>query len=219
MRLWFFSDTHTRHNYLQPPKNIDVAIFCGDEANHFDPVKNEIEARPFFEWYSKLEADYKLYLPGNHSVAVENGLIVPEDYNLINIHHRSIGIGGLYIYGNATTPRYGQSGAYMMKRNRTALVWDNIPDVDILVTHGPPKGILDRTRDRDTNELIQVGDSSLYNRVIEMQPKIHAFGHLHSENGIYNRGVFSYNNTQFINCACWNHKENEFYNGIIYDIN
>ena len=217
MIIWLFSDTHCRHKYLKPPK-ADLAIFCGDEANHFDPIQNEIEARPFFEWYSKVDIQHKLYIPGNHSTAVEAGLIETDDYGILNINNAIIDLYGYRIYGNATTPRYGKSGAYMMKRNRTSLVWDNIPDCDILVTHGPPQGILDLTTNLE-GDLVQVGDKSLYNRVVEMQPKMHCFGHIHKEKNFHNRGIFSYNDTNFINCACWSHRTNEFDQGIIYDIN
>ena len=56
-----------------------------------------------------------------------------------------------------------------------------MPDVDILITHSPPKYILDIAKKPD----IHVGCSALYERVIKMKPKFHIFGHIHESGGIF----------------------------------
>lgn len=218
MKIWFISDTHCLHDYLiMPELGIDVVIHCGDEANKSDPVFNEIESRKFFEWYRYLPILHKIFVPGNHSTAIQAGLIRPEEYPEIKflIHEETV-IDGIRIFGTPYTPTYGTSWAYMKKRNRMDLVWQSVPECDILVTHGPPKGILDLTINKK-NKLVQVGCKSLYNRVMQIQPKIHAFGHVHDE-GKHNYGIYQWFNTDFINCACWDHKKTKFYNGILRSI-
>jgi hypothetical protein len=41
----------------------------------------------------------------------------------------------------------------MKKRTQLDVVWQSVPDdVDILITHGPPKGVLDLTHDIEAKE-------------------------------------------------------------------
>lgn len=217
MKIWFISDTHTHHNLLKVPK-VDMVIHCGDESNHFNPHLNQHEALNFFAWYRELPIKHKIYVPGNHSTAVYAGLVNQFCYPEIKfLIHESYEIEGLKIFGSPYTPLFGE-WAYMKKRNRMQQVWDSVPECDILVTHGPPKGILDLTRDLQTKELVQVGCKSLLNKVIELRPKIHAFGHVHQETGCNNVGIFEVNQTKFINAACLNHHSKEVYNGHIIEI-
>lgn len=217
MKIWFISDTHTFHRNLIIP-NVDLIIHSGDEANKANPYENELESRNFFEWYRTLKP-HKIFVPGNHSTAIANGLVKPDEYPEVEflIHQETI-FNGLKIFGSPWTPSYGNSWAYMRKRNQMSVVWENVPKVDILVTHGPPKSILDLTRDRDTEEIVQVGCKSLYNKVMEIQPQIHSFGHIHEETEFRNSGMLQLKHTTFINAACLNHKQNLFYNGFVLEI-
>lgn len=218
MKIWFISDTHTHHKLLNIPE-VDMVIHCGDESNHFNPAINQHEALDFFDWYSNLPIDYKLYIPGNHSTAVHEGLIDLDMFPIIPLLHEMTIIEGISIFGSPYTPSFGRSGAYMRKRNRMQAVWENLPKTDILITHGPPKGILDLTRDKDTKELVQAGCKSLYNKVMELKPKIHAFGHFHQEQGCNNTGIFcDTSNIKFINAACLNHHTQEVYSGHIIEM-
>ncbi|QDV24527.1 metallophosphoesterase [Aureliella helgolandensis] len=70
MKIWSISDTHNEHLGLQVP-DVDLVIHCGDESTHGKAVLNEPEARRFFDWYAGLGIATKVYVPGNHSLAVE----------------------------------------------------------------------------------------------------------------------------------------------------
>jgi Icc-related predicted phosphoesterase len=50
--------------------------------------------------------------------------------------------------------------------------------VDLLVTHSPPLGILDKTS-KDKS----VGSPALRKRVAQIKPKLHIFGHIHESHG------------------------------------
>jgi hypothetical protein len=57
--------------------------------------------------------------------------------------------------------------------------WNAIPDaIDILVTHTPPLGYLDQTRNGS-----HVGCPALAKRIQDIQPKVSIFGHIHESNG------------------------------------
>jgi len=92
----------------------------------------------------------------------------------------------------------------MKSRDEMDIVWDSIPnDVDILISHGPPKGVLDVTRDIESKKPIHVGSKSLMRQITErIRPTFHAFGHIHDESGHRNYGMVTRGKTKFINCSC-----------------
>lgn len=52
-------------------------------------------------------------------------------------------IEGVRIFGSPYTP-YFVGNAFQYPLNREKIIWNCIPDkLDLLVTHGPPAGILD----------------------------------------------------------------------------
>src|SRR5690606_32317587 len=60
-----------------------------------------------------------------------------------------------------------------------AAKWALIPDdTDVLVTHGPPHGILDRTYDHEP-----VGCEQLRIALGRVRPRVHVFGHIHEGYG------------------------------------
>lgn len=52
--------------------------------------------------------------------------------------------------------------------------WSIGKDVDIVMTHGPPLGVLDYTDSK-----VRAGSSSLFRAVARAQPRLHCFGHIH----------------------------------------
>jgi Icc-related predicted phosphoesterase len=78
----------------------------------------------------------------------------------------------------------------MRDRNKLDRFWrDAIHDnTDIVVTHGPPKGILDKSENRD-GLMECCGDKSLLNKILEVQPAYHLFGHIHNGGNIVNAGL------------------------------
>ena len=63
------------------------------------------------------------------------------------------------------------------------------PEVDILVTHTPPLGVLDQ------DGPVAHGCSDLAAAVARLKPKYHVFGHIHSHHGMVKYGA-----TNYINC-------------------
>lgn len=204
MRCWFISDTHTHHALLRIPADIDAVVHCGDESESGNEWFNEPEAREFFDWYSDLQIPNKIFVPGNHSTAVEKGIVQPHEYP--NIHfliHSQVQIQNVSFFGTPFTPKFF-NWSYMREREALDAVWQTIPDkVDVLISHGPPKGILDVTRDMNSHMPIHVGSKSLTRHVTErIKPLIHAFGHIHDEKGIKNCDIKLETGITFVNCSC-----------------
>ena len=58
--------------------------------------------------------------------------------------------------------------------------WARIPEgLDILITHGPPLGILDHSPGSERRE----GCPELLEAVLEAKPRLHMFGHIHAGYG------------------------------------
>ncbi len=220
MKIWFISDTHTQHDLLQVPSELDAVVHCGDESNSGFPALNEPEAHAFFEWYSAIPVPLKVYVPGNHSTAVEQGLIRPESYPDVRfLIHEQFEYENLVFFGSPYTPQFAD-WAYMKPRRDLAPIWKTIPEqIDILITHGPPKGIFDMTKDFETGESIHVGSQSLMRQVEErIRPKLHSFGHIHDERGIRNYGMSERSGIQFINCSCCDNLGRLRNNGFVVNI-
>lgn len=215
VKIWCISDTHCQHRGLSVPESIDVVIHAGDEATSRNLTQNMIECIDFMDWWENLPIPVKCFSPGNHSLAIQAGYSVPE----FTYTHESVDVNGTKAFMSPYTPAWGNSWAYMRKRGRMSEVWDSVPEgIDILVTHGPPKGILDITRDRDSGALIQVGCSALRKRVEAIKPKLHVFGHIHDERGVSNYGKYERDGTVYVNCAVCEQRGGLRHNGIIIDL-
>lgn len=191
LKIWHISDTHVLHDKLIMPKDIDLVIHTGDASNQRDPFRNEAEVMSFLEWYSELPIEHKVFCAGNHDTSIEKGLIkkdLMEEMGITYLYCDSTEIKGLKIWGAPYVPTYGD-WAFMKARGKIYMVWDQIPeDTDILITHGPPKGILDLTYRRD-NAVDVCGDSSLLKRVMKLDLKLMCFGHIHNCKDLTNAGI------------------------------
>jgi len=204
MRILHISDTHTYHDLLKIPPGIDMIIHSGDCSNPRDPYNNESEVRDFIDWYKEIPVKHKIYVAGNHDTSIEKGLVTKDDFKnagIIYLENESVVIDGIKIFGSPHTPNFG-NWAFMKERNKLERFWRLAidEDVNIVVTHGPPKGILDKSYDRENN-LECCGDKSLLNRILEVQPTYSLFGHIHNCKDIVNAGVqkLSVCNTFFSN--------------------
>jgi Icc-related predicted phosphoesterase len=210
MTILVISDTHGKHSrldqYLFDPefiKDVDLIIHAGDASNTKTNAINNNELRDFFEWYSDINIPTKIFVPGNHDTSWEAGMIKEYEYPDINVlNHESIVIDDIKIFGSPYTPTYGTGWAYNKARHKIGEYWSEIPsNTDILVTHGPPKGILDLTH-LNGSTFESVGCKSLLNKVFTLDNlKYHLFGHIHDEKYIINSGYRIINNTVFINAS------------------
>lgn len=186
MRFVAVSDTHGCHRQLDLPRG-DVFLHAGDICDR----GNREHAIDFFRWVDEIDFEYKVMVWGNHDFDFETGeTVLPTSAdghddlaNKINLlNESSIQIGGTTIFGVSTTAS---------KRSEN---WEGIPDgTDILVTHRPPRGILDKTPVRG-----QQGSGRLAKRIREVRPRVHLFGHIHRGYGTTVIGE-----TKFINASLY----------------
>jgi len=208
MKIWFISDTHNHHDLLTIP-DVDMVIHGGDVTSSKDPNNNAIELANFIDWYKSINIKHKIFIAGNHDVTLERNLSSVDLTGLIYLENSLVEIEGIKIYGSPITPEFGHDWAFNVPRIDIMTKWEKIPiDTTILVTHGPPKGILDLTQydSRDTadgKQFFQCGCESLLQTVRKIQPMYHIFGHIHTEKNCPNSGMLKIQNcdTTFVNAA------------------
>jgi Icc-related predicted phosphoesterase len=128
-------------------------------------------------------------------------MVTPADFakaGIIYLENASTTIDGIKFWGSPHTPTFG-NWAFMKKREKINLVWQNIPDdTDILIVHGPPKGILDHSYNRE-GVYERCGCSALRKHVLNrIKPKLMCFGHIHNSEDIINQGTLILNQHQTI---------------------
>lgn len=206
MKIWHISDTHGYHSLLFVPKDINMVIHSGDFSDKGDVYKNEPETRDFLRWYGNLEIKHKILIAGNHDAfAFINGREFKDlckYYGIIYLENTDVIIDGIKIFGTPISPTYG-NWYFMKSRDKMDRVWSNLgTDIDILVTHTPPKGILDMSFNRNSRELERCGCNALRKHILErIKPKLNLFGHIHNCEDLLNAGVMklSAHDTQFSN--------------------
>jgi Icc-related predicted phosphoesterase len=191
------SDLHGHYPELEGG---DLLIIVGDltAQDHYG------EYDEFFDWLEDQKYIKKILIAGNHDNRLEevvNDHVSQEDVSYLcdsgtefeyeedNIEREMCGLHPsdekkLKIWGSPWTMRFEGMNPHCMAftvENKWDLErkWALIPkDIDILVTHSPPHGILDRTIRGD-----KVGCPYLYISVHEIKPKLHVFGHIHEAYG------------------------------------
>ena len=197
MKIWHISDTHTYHGLLKVPEDIDMVIHSGDATNPRDPYVSEQEMLNFISWFGSLPIKHKVFVAGNHDLCIERNLVTKIDFmknGIVYLENDYAEVEGIKIWGSPFTPTFGQGWAFNKKRSALHDIWKEIPDdVDIVVVHGPPKGILDLAY-HQLNCIEFCGDEALRKRMYLLNPKLCLFGHIHNNEDIINAGTMKLSN-------------------------
>ena len=193
MNIICISDTHGFSFYDKVMKfyPIDMLIHAGDFSN----IGTYLEAELFNRELSKLPIKHKIVVAGNHDFALQGTFTFSDD--IIYLQDSSVTIEGYKIYGSPWSSIFFD-WAFMLCYVERVKKWASIPkDVDILVTHSPPFGIL------DVHRQLNLGCEALSDRLKELSPILHVFGHIHQGHGITKKG-----NTIYVNASLDYNKNN-----------
>ncbi|KAF8350879.1 Metallo-dependent phosphatase-like protein [Amanita rubescens] len=201
-RFICISDTHS--SIFQIPAG-DVLLHAGDLTSWGYPqqVKNTLD------WLSSLEHPMKIIVAGNHDLCLDGNLYETDpqistevrqhmhkfrsfvkgqsyrDANLYYLEHEmmefSSGAGkAWHVYGSPSAPRYAEGAFQYVTAADANAIYQRIPDdTEILVTHTPPNGILDKTRRGK-----HAGCKELEQRLNSLKScRLHVFGHIHEGAG------------------------------------
>ncbi|MEY4573165.1 MAG: hypothetical protein RLZ10_2449 [Bacteroidota bacterium] len=202
MKITFISDTHNKHNQIT--KDLpggDLLIHAGDISSM--GYKHEIQQ--FCKWFDSLD-NYtnKIFIAGNHDWGFQDHPSQTKEiidfYKNITYLQDQIDMIGentedmIKVWGSPWQPEF-YNWAFNLPRNGTELEgkWGLIPnDTDILITHGPAWGYVDKIFGNQT----PLGCELLTTKIKEIKPKIHVCGHIHSAYGYVFDG-----DTHFINAS------------------
>jgi len=185
-RIVCVSDTHNCTDEIAVPDG-DILIHAGD-ATITGTVE---EVKRFNRWFAGLPHSHKIFVAGNHDWLFEKDNELARrllDPNIIYLQDSSIAVDGLKIYGSPWQPRFFDWAFNLNRGYELAEKWAMIPDdIDILITHGPPNGILDLVPRKGWDE--NTGCEELRKRVEHIAAfgglKLHIFGHIHCGYGVH----------------------------------
>ena len=193
MDITFISDTHTA---TPPLPGGDILIHAGD-LTYQGRTK---ETKKQLDWIAQAPYKHKIIVPGNHEVDWEKGHVPFDRYctdrNITYLIDSSVEIGGIKIYGSPRTPEFC-GWAYMHSQADIKKYWDMIPeDTNILLTPGPPYGILDMNEEGH-----HCGCPELLAAVDRVKPEVHVFGHVHEAHGEWQSSYTWFANVAIMNRA------------------
>lgn len=197
MKIVCFSDLHGQYNkkltswFINNPA--DLLLFAGDlQLNNFD------DGSGFIDWLNTLPYKEKVFIFGNH----DGNYDYTKDYatkfkNIHCLNNENINISGIKIFGSPYSVKFFDWW-FMESDRQLAKIYSKIPEnTNILLTHTPPFGIMDKTINGDF-----AGSESLLKRIGELSNlKYHIFGHIHENFGIEKIG-----NINFINVSILDEK-------------
>jgi len=190
------SDNHSNYDFEVP--EADILIHSGDFSYKGHPD----EMWKCINWLDRQPHKHKLWIPGNHEL-IEDSLswwkdTFLEHNNAICLHNlrEPIEIEGLKFWGTSITPTFGK-WAFMMDDKQRERLWENAPDCDVLVSHGPAFQIMDSPLPNNGN----LGCKYQRKYVDEVKPKLQVFGHIH---GSYGR--LDANGQTFVNASLLNER-------------
>ena len=176
-RIVCVSDTHCMHDQIDVPDG-DILIHAGDST--IAGIHSEVS--DFNCWLGKLPHKHKIVIAGNHDWFFERNpdLGAAALSNAIYLRDSSTCVEGLLIYGAPWQPRFCDWAFNIERGEPIRQKWDLIPERrDVLVTHGPPWGVLDRAHEGGEH----LGCEELSAAVQRVKPRVHIFGHIHGGYG------------------------------------
>lgn len=202
MKICCISDTHSlHHKMVHKIPECDILCAAGDISN----VGEYHDVVGFLDWFNKQPARHKVFIAGNHDWLFEIGKkkrqkAIDRYPKIHYLESSGVEIEGLKIWGAPHQPEFCNWAFNLPRGKSLQEQWNKIPnDTDILITHGPPKGILDELPNSYFNADEKVGCLDLLDKVNEVNPKLHIFGHIHHSYGIEEKG-----STTFVNAAICN---------------
>lgn len=180
------SDLHGFHPILLGG---DLLIVAGDLTARDYPD----QFSRFKEWLSQQKYTQIIVIAGNHDGLIEKRIMMgfQEEWNrgpICYLEDSRICFNNFKIWGSPWTPTFIDWHFMKDRGEEIKKMWDLIPDdTDILITHGPPYGILDEVmysnkannygKHAGCEELRKTIDTRLKNL------KLHVFGHVHESYG------------------------------------
>jgi len=173
MKILAFSDLHLsrRHagDVVRRSADADLVIGAGDFCNGRHGLDEAMEMLWTFE-------DKAVFVPGNAESADELRAATSAPV----LHGEALTIAGLRLFGLGYGVPVTPFGAWScdLPEDTAAAMLAPMRDVDILITHAPPKGVA------DTNSAGRsLGSTAIRDAIARAQPTLALCGHIHDSWG------------------------------------
>jgi predicted phosphohydrolase len=201
MRVAASSDLH---GFLPRVPPCDLLLLAGDLCplnDHGLEFQGSWLNTDFRRWLEGVPAKRIVGVAGNHDFVFEQAPeLVPADLPWIYLQDTAVTIDGRLIWGSPWQKWFADMAfnAPLPDNDEEKFltrVYSGIPDdAAVVMTHGPPYGVGDRTP-RDTH----AGSRALLRRLQDVQPRLAVFGHIHAGRGLYRVGETPAANVAHVN--------------------
>lgn len=200
IRLLCLSDTHGEHDKI--PKeclyDCDILLHAGD----FSAFGKPEDVTSFKSWLDHINCQ-KVVIAGNCDLTFDTAHLdrlskqidrffhptqpldsvkpafLKDCGNTKYAEHELVEISGIKIFASPYTPEF-YNLAFQIAQGEGESRWSAIPDnVDVLLTHGPPRGVCDLT-----SSGMNVGCPDLRKAIERTKPALCIFGHIHEARGV-----------------------------------
>lgn len=196
MRLVCVADTHLYEHSLPPVPDGDVLVHAGDMLRHgsMDELDRAVA------WLYAQPHAHKLVIAGNHDWCFVRTPLparrVLEDAGITYLQDAEVTIDGVRIWGSPWQPEFFGWAFNLPRGEPLAAKWALVPTgVDVLVTHGPPRGYGDLVQRR------REGCDDLLAALDRIRPAVHVFGHIHEDGGLWHHGPTAVVNATTDECS------------------
>lgn len=176
------ADTHLFTRDFEVPAG-DIFVHAGDLCRRGSLAELGVA----LNWLDGLRHKVKVVVAGNHDWAFarepERGtaLAALKEAGVIYLEDAGATVEGLRVFGSPWQPEFFNWAFNLPRGAALAEKWSAIPSgLDLLITHGPPAGIGDRTVMGGRE-----GCADLRARVSAVRPRVHVFGHIHEDGGVW----------------------------------
>lgn len=194
------------HGYYPELEGGDLLIVGGD----LTASDTEIQYFKLFQYLRSLNYTKIVVIGGNHDNSLLDGYTIGFALDSCEYIDYLCDSGtefeGLKIWGSPWTKTFPGMNPHCKAftvdtEEELAEKWALIPDdVDILITHGPPYGVLDGIPNED-GSLFHVGSKSLRRQMERINPKLWVCGHIHEGYGEFKDVTLSNKYFHFVNAS------------------
>ncbi|KAI0534805.1 ser/Thr protein phosphatase family protein [Xylaria digitata] len=171
-KFLIISDTHADDIQLNKDVSADVVIHCGDLTE-----KSKLhEYRKSLQLLKDVDAPLKLVIAGNHDFTLDVPAFRVKVAEAVPVLEPELALhfstkGRITVYASPYTPSEG--GNSFQYSPKTGHRFDIGEQVDVVITHGPPHGIMDFAQSQ------RAGCPDLFAAIAGARPRLHCFGHIH----------------------------------------